>query len=154
MPIQASFSVDIAAPMAVVWDVMLDFPAYGQWNPFIVEVMGGVRRVEVGQHLGLRVRWKDGTEVTSGECITCVDAPAQRDGRQTAELAYRFTGALHTLNLVRAIRTQRLTAKDGATTRYETREGFSGLFRSGVPLDKVQDGFERHARALKARAEL
>jgi uncharacterized protein YndB with AHSA1/START domain len=30
-------TLDIAAPPEVVWEVLTDFPRYGEWNPFVVE---------------------------------------------------------------------------------------------------------------------
>lgn len=30
-------TLDIAAPPSVVWEVLTDFPRYGEWNPFVVE---------------------------------------------------------------------------------------------------------------------
>lgn len=32
--------LDIAAPPALVWEVLLDFPSYARWNPLIVELSG------------------------------------------------------------------------------------------------------------------
>ena len=29
-------TLDIAAPPQVVWEVLTDFPKYGEWNPFVV----------------------------------------------------------------------------------------------------------------------
>lgn len=53
----------------------------------------------------------------------------------------------------RGTRWQRLSQVDGGPTRYETVEEFSGPL---VPLAgpaRVAEGFGRHARALKERAE-
>ncbi|MBS1116012.1 MAG: hypothetical protein H6Q87_396, partial [candidate division NC10 bacterium] len=35
-----STSIDIAAPVERVWAVLMDFPAYSRWNPFIVALVG------------------------------------------------------------------------------------------------------------------
>ncbi len=45
-------SVEIDAPPARVWEVLVDLPAYRDWNPFIVEASG---RVAVGETLSLRM---------------------------------------------------------------------------------------------------
>ena len=34
----AECTIDIAAPVAVVWDVVTDLDRYGEWNPFVVSV--------------------------------------------------------------------------------------------------------------------
>jgi hypothetical protein len=38
--------IEIDAPPADVWRVLLDFDAYGEWNPFIRSISG---RVEPGE---------------------------------------------------------------------------------------------------------
>ena len=38
MPADPRASVEIDAPLAVVWQAMLDTEAYGEWNPFVVRV--------------------------------------------------------------------------------------------------------------------
>jgi len=43
--------VAIAAPPSAVWDVLVDFPSYPEWNPFILKVDGDVR-------LGAAVRYR------------------------------------------------------------------------------------------------
>lgn len=43
-----STHITINAPRALVWEVLMDFTKYSEWNPFIVEITG---TPEVGQHL-------------------------------------------------------------------------------------------------------
>jgi hypothetical protein len=45
-------SVEIDAPPARVWSVLVDLPAYREWNPFIVEAAG---TVAPGEELSLRM---------------------------------------------------------------------------------------------------
>lgn len=145
----ARAEVRIDAPIEVVWGVMLDTDAYQEWNPFIVRVdrLAG-RPPEVGDDLRLHVRWNSGGRVTTVERITALDAP--RDG--TALLEYDFLGPFATLRMVRGRRRQELTA-DGDATRYVTGESLRGWMSWAAPIGRVQDGFERHADALKRRAE-
>jgi len=56
------------------------------------------------------------------------------------------------MRLVRGRRRQELREQDG-TPGYTTAETLHGLLAAAAPIRKVQDGFERHARALQARAE-
>jgi uncharacterized protein YndB with AHSA1/START domain len=44
--------VDIDAPPQRVWEVLLDFPAWKQWNQFIPSVNG---TLQVGRHLSIKV---------------------------------------------------------------------------------------------------
>lgn len=140
----AEATIDIDAPLEQVWAVMLDFPRYGEWNPFIVraELAGPPG---IGAALRLHVKWHDGAGATSGELLTELVPPTR--------LVYRFTGPLHALNLVRATRVQQLEPLPNNRTRYSTREDFSGLLTAALPLARIQDGFDRHARALRTRAE-
>ena len=47
-----STAVEIDAPPERVWNVLVDLPAYGEWNPFIIEATG---RVAEGERLVLRM---------------------------------------------------------------------------------------------------
>lgn len=145
----AEASIDIDAPPAHVWAVMLDLARYHEWNPFIVAV-DHAGSPALGGALRLHVRWNDGTGASSGEEITELVAP---DGERPGRLAYRFTGLLPAFGLIRATRVQQVAPLPGDRCRYFTREEFTGLLTRFLPLAKVQDGFDRHARALKARAE-
>ena len=151
--IEARTSIEINAPIAEVWRVMLDLPAYRDWNPFIVDAVGAGRTLKVGDEFKLHVVWSDGKKVTSGEHVTRVDAPHEVDGASRAVLGYRFDGFLHALNLVRALRLQSLEQKPGGPTHYTSVENMTGMIARYVPIALVQDGFERHARALKQYVE-
>jgi hypothetical protein len=150
----AKAEIAINAPIEEVFRVMLDLSRYHEWNPFIVSVKGAPAAPKVGDAVRLRVRWSNGGGATSGERITRVEPPAQAaDSSLRAAFEYVFTGPLDALGLVRATRVQTLDQQPGGPTIYRTTETFHGLLVLFVPLRYVQDGFERHARALKARAE-
>lgn len=146
----AEVAIEIDAPLARVWRIMLDLPNYAAWNPFVVhaECEGPLA---VGAALRLQVRWREGSGARSDEVVTELTPPGV-DCR-SARLVYRFAGPLHALMLVRAIRTQQLDDLGRGRTRYSSREAFWGLLARLVPLARVQDGFVRHATALKAYAE-
>ena len=140
----------IAAPLEAVWQVMLDTDRYGEWNPFVVRIEHlADHPPREGDDLRLHVEWSDGGRVSTHERICTLEPPAQ--GR--ALLEYDFLGPLATLRLVRGRRRQELTAQPDGTTRYVTSERLHGLLAWAAPIGKVQDGFERHAQALKGRAE-
>jgi hypothetical protein len=153
MPSHVSCELAINAPIDVVWAVMLDLESYADWNPFVVHVACARPHVAVGDVLRLHVRWSDGGEARSREQVTEIRSPRLVDGASRARLAYCFRGTLHALRLVRGKRTQSLEQTAPGPTLYRSEESFQGALVSFVPLAKVQDGFERHARALKARAE-
>ena len=143
----------IRAPIEVVWSVMIDLRAYREWNPFIVDI-AAAGDARVGQSMALTVRFENGRTVTSPEEISMLDAPAKdADGVSRAKLEYVFRGPIDRFNLVRGKRAQTLESDGDERTIYRTEERFGGLLAFAVPLADVQDGFERHASALAARAE-
>jgi hypothetical protein len=133
--------------MEVVWRVMLDLAGYPQWNPFIVRVEApGGRQARVGDDITLHVQFRGARKlVLSHERITRLEAPNV--------LEYQFRGPLHHTGLVRGRRLQVLEAASATSTRYSTRESFFGLLAIAIPTKLVQDGFERHAQALKRHVE-
>ncbi len=149
----AAASATIDAPINVVWDVMLDVGAYPAWNPFIVAVgAAGDAPLAVGDRLVLHVRWGGGGRARATEWITELIPPSEGDGR-AALLEYAYGGPLGALGLVRGRRQQRLARDGHASTTYVTEERLHGPLAWAAPLGRVQDGFERHAVALKERAE-
>ena len=142
----AFVSTVIDAPLDVVWRVMLDLDTYGEWNPFIVKVDWPGGQARVGQNITLHVQFRGARKlVESHERITRIEPHAL--------LEYQFRGPLHHTGMVRGRRSQTLEAESGGCVRYSTEENFFGLLAYAVPLKLVQDGFERHAQALKLRAE-
>ena len=151
----AAARAEIDAPIEAVWRVMLDVAEYGAWNPFIVRAEAAPGALVVGSALRLHVRWREGGGATSPEVVSALEAPARgADGIVRARLAYRFEGWLAKAGGVRGVREQRLWQREGGPTVYETDEQFTGWLSRFVPLAKVQDGFERHAAALRVRAEV
>jgi hypothetical protein len=104
----------------------------------------------VGDALTLHVRFRGGRAVASRERITRIEPPATG---ADALLEYEFAGRLHSAGLVRGRRIQRLEQGPDGSTRYHTEERFHGALAFALPVRAVQDGFRRHARALKERAE-
>ncbi len=145
----AQATVTIDAPIDLVWSVMLDLDAYREWNPFIYRARrSGGDTPRVGDDLVLHVKFASGRRFASPEQITFMQPPEA--GKAT--LAYEFRGPLHTANLIRGRRLQQLETA-GAATVYRTQESFRGLIGFTVSVAAVQDGFERHAAALKQRVE-
>lgn len=46
-------TLEINAPVATVWEVLTDFPRYGEWNPFVVECRS---TLEPGAAMDMRVK--------------------------------------------------------------------------------------------------
>ena len=144
--------VEIDAPIDVVWAVMLDTGSYGEWNPFVFRAECPTPP-SAGDPIRLHVEFGNGRRAVSPERISVVDDPRDVGGVRRATLAYVYEGLPARLRLVRGTRYQRLSQIPGSPTRYETVEEFSGPL---VPLAgpaRVEEGFRRHAAALKVRAE-
>jgi hypothetical protein len=149
----ATASAVIEAPIDTVWDVMLDVDRYPEWNPFIERVvLKAGRPPQLGDKLVLHVRWMTGGRARATERITTLRPPSENDGRR-AMLEYEYGGPVGALRLVRGKRRQELVQLEPGITAYTTHERLHGPLAGLAPLARVQDGFERHARALKARAE-
>jgi len=148
----ASVTVEIDAPVEVVWGVMLDLDTYGDWNPFIYRIDREAGRAggpaQVGERFVLRVRFGSGRAVASRERVTAIEVNG--DGRR---LEYEFYGRTHQLGLIRGRRQQTLAPAGPMSTVYSTEETFRGPLRFLLPVRAVQGGFRRHAKALKRHAE-
>ena len=147
-----SAEVLIDAPLDLVWEVMLDTAAYGAWNPFVFRV-DTEGPADVGTKVVLHVRWANGRTTRSPERITHLEPPLHEDGATTAQLSYAYEGLPDKLGLVHSIRHQWLFQEGDGPTRYRTEQELTGpMVRLAGPA-RITDGFERHAKGLKQRAE-
>jgi hypothetical protein len=143
----------IAAPIDKVWQVMMDFDRYPEWNPFTVRIECP-GRPRVGASVKLHVRWADGTGVVSPETIARLEPPPPAGGGpRRGVFGYNFGTLLSTLNLVRSRRLQIVESLPEGQTRYRTEIELTGLLANLTPIAKVQEGFDRQTAALKARCE-
>lgn len=134
--------IEIDAPPSAVWRILVDLPAYPEWNPFITFATG---TPEVGERLTLRLEPSGGRSMAFRPSITRFEAgevlewlgrlgvPGLFDGRHRIEVQARGDG-----------------------TRLVHGEQFSGIL---VPLmrrsldSRFRPGFEAMNAALKARTE-
>lgn len=132
----------IHAPAELVWEVLLDFGNYGEWNAFCPEIKG---QPELGAALQMMVDLGNGLQpqveyVTRLEpCHTIVWSMENKPG-----------------DPIHADRTQRITPVDEATCIYWSIDEFSGE-AVGPMVEalgaQVEKGFNTCAAGLKARAE-
>ncbi len=132
----------IAAPPEVVWDVLIDFDRYGEWNPFtpglVAELVPGAP-VEITVNLA-------GKQVVQTEEMVEVTPPERLVWKTT------YGGPW----LLRAQRTQWLEPLDDGGTRYVSEDVMHGPLVPIVHLvhgRALTDGFGGMARALKTRCE-
>lgn len=136
-------SIDIHASAQVVWDVLTDFEAYPEWNPFIRSIVGIPRE---GNRIAIRIQPEGGFGMTFRPVVLCVDAARE----------LRWLGKLFFGGLFDGEHSFVLEQVDPTHTRLRQIEQFNGLL---VPLFKSQvhgstkAGFVMMNEALKRRAE-
>ena len=135
--------IDIAAPAARVWDVLTDFAAYSDWNPFIRRIAGPL--ASRGRLL-VRIQPPGGRAMSFRPTVLRVEPGRELVWRGRTLLPGLFDGE-HRFALV----------PHGADrVRFIHAEQFSGVL---VPLLRrslettTRQGFEAMNTALKRRAE-
>jgi hypothetical protein len=134
-------SVEITASPEQVWEVLTDFDAYPDWNPFVTSILGVA---QPGERLVVRLQPPGGRGVT------------MRPRVQAADRARRFAwlGHLGVRGVFDGAHEFLLAGHDGATT-FTQRETFSGALvpLTGRLLARTEAGFRAMNAALKARVE-
>jgi hypothetical protein len=147
--------VDIDAPAALVWSVLVDFERYADWNPMVRAMVLGAPG-GVGSPVDLDVSW--GPYRRHGGAVDVSELAVDLSLRETLTiwesgraLAYADDrGALH-----RAERLQLLEPPQEGTTRYHNVESMVGVATPLVRLlaGKIQRGLDAAGQALKWRCE-
>ena len=135
-------TVEIGAPIDVVWEVLTDTDAFPEWNPFLVRVDG--RFVE-GERRAVRFSPPGGRATTMRPRVLVVDPPRE----------LRWRGHLGVPGLFDGEHRFTLEALGPDRTRLVQAEQFGGIL---VPLTKsllrkTQQGFQAMNDALRTRAE-
>ena len=136
-------SVEIDAPRDVVWETLVDFESYPQWNPFTRRVE---TTLEVGAPVSLHVDMPGRSGSDRTEWVNLVEP-----GRTICWGMHLGHPGLLTAN-----RWQELHDLGGGRTLYHTVDRFSGLL---VPLmmalygEPTRRGFESVAHELKRWVE-
>lgn len=136
--------IEIKASAEQVWDILSDFGAYGQWNPFVRELAGG-EPTAVGTKLGVTISPPGGKAMRFSPSVTEWE-PGQR---------FAWLGHLLVPGLFDGEHRYELEpTTDGV--RLVHSERFRGVL---VPFMKkmidgsTRAGFEAMNEALKQRAE-
>ena len=135
--------IEIEAPAERVWQVLTDFAAYPEWNPFIRRVNG---RPEVDEQLVVRMRPSGTKGMTFRPTVLKAEPNRQ----------LRWLGHLLVPGLFDGEHIFEIEELDEDRVLFTQREIFRGLL---VPLlarsldRETQRGFEEMNRALRERAE-
>jgi len=109
----------IAASATRVWDELVDFARYGEWNPFLVAVAGSP---VAGERLLVTFSGADGRTFRFRPRLIVVEAPSRLEWRATTGVRGVFD-VQHTLAV---------TALDRTHCRLVNRERFSGVAVAAV----------------------
>lgn len=155
-PVFVAPPVEICAPVARVWEVLMDFEKYPEWNPLnrsVVTASDGA----VGDKVTLGVSW--GPYHVDGQPVDASALPLDLKNTEVLsiiqpEQALAWADSLGGLH--RAERVQYLVALPGGRTRYHTEELMAGLLSPLIARlfrQKIDRGFAACGEALKRRVE-
>ena len=133
---------EIAAPRERIWDILVDFARYPEWNPFLVDVQG---ELGIGRELQVHAGSSEGRRYRFKPRISIIDP--DRELRWQAH--FMAKGLLHG--------EQFFVLKELSTDRTRLIHGgaFTGLllkYMGGFLTDTAR-GFVGMNQALKQRAE-
>ena len=139
-----SVTVQIAAPAGFVWDVLVDFPSYPQWNPYTVAAR---TTLVIGEPIELTLPNPDGSPGTfvNREYIRIVDPPRLL----RYDTAEEIPG-------IHGVRDQHIEPLGPDRCSYRTTDTFTGRHAESMLAALgpwVKQGFDAVAHALRARAE-
>ena len=131
----------INAPASKVWQVLIDFKAYPQWNPFIRQVTGTMEPDEQ-----LTVQMYSGNRTISFSPTVLVVQP---------ERELRWIGRVFIPGIFDGEHSFVIEPLGGNQVRLIQSEKFNGLLVpfSGSLLDDAKRSFQEMNRALKVQAE-
>lgn len=132
--------MQVRAPADRVWQILVDFRTYGEWNPFIYKITG--EAVE-GEKLRIWLRTPSGRERTYEPTVLTVDS-----GRELRWLGKSF--------LLEGEHIFTIESSEPGVSRFIQREIFRGplTWFFGARIDEdISGGFEQMNQALKRRAE-
>jgi hypothetical protein len=135
-------TIAIDATPDQVWDVLTDFAAYGEWNPFITSITGPA---DPGARLAVALTPPGGRTITMKPRVRAADRSRRFAWLGRLGVPWVFDGAHEFL----------LAPGADGTTVFTQRETFRGALVPfvGSVLRKTEAGFELMNTALKQRVE-
>lgn len=135
--------IEINAAPEKVWNILMDFAAYSQWNPFITSIKGNA---VVGEKLENRLSLPDRKPMTFKPVVKVADKARE----------FRWKGRMFIPGLFDGEHIFELKSNGKGGTLFVQRENFGGIL---VPFLKkmingaTRQGFEAMNKAIKDRAE-
>ncbi|MFO7370647.1 MAG: SRPBCC domain-containing protein [Bacteroidales bacterium] len=133
----------IHASASRIWEILMDFDRYPNWNPFIISISGNQ---VAGSSLTVKLQLPDGMGMTMRPKVLVVNDYQE----------FRWKGQLLVPGLFDGEHIFELRENNDETTTFIQRELFSGilipLFRNLIDV-KTRIGFEAMNTQLKDKAE-
>lgn len=125
-----------------VWEVLMDFSRYHEWNPFITSIEGNVSE---GSRLDVTLSPPEGSEMTFRPTVVLAKQPNE----------FRWLGHLWFKGLFDGEHFFQCHELESGRTRFVHGENFEGLLVRfvGNTLTRVARGFVYMNEALKKRVE-
>jgi hypothetical protein len=136
-------TIEIRAPIEVVWDILTDFAAYPEWNQHIRRIRG---QPAAGARMAIESRPPGGHVIAMRPLIVTWDPPHE----------LRWRGIFLTGRLFTGEHGFRLQEMGERSVRFAQDETFSGLLvplYAAMRLGHTRQGFEQVNQALRERAE-
>jgi hypothetical protein len=133
----------IRAKPQTIWNILMDFASYSQWNPFITSISG---QVAVGNHIRVILKQPGGSAMTMKPKVLVME-----NGKD-----FRWQGHLGIRGLFDGEHRFEIRDNGNDTCTFIQSEQFGGIL---VPLfakmldTKTSKGFMLMNEALKTRAE-
>ncbi len=135
--------IEIDAPINEVWSILTDFTRHAEWNPFIREISGELRK---GAQLQVNLGAPGKRAMRFKPIVQMVET----------EKAFRWLGHLFIPGLFDGEHIFELETAGKNTTRFIQREKFNGIlvgiFRKSLDTD-IKSGFIAMNEALKKEVE-
>ncbi|MCF7805399.1 MAG: SRPBCC domain-containing protein [Candidatus Marinimicrobia bacterium] len=135
--------IEINATPEEVWDILMDFSNYPEWNPFVTSING---EQAVGGKLTVELTQPDSKPMTM--------KPTVRNIEQNRE--FRWLGHLGIPRIFDGEHIFELEQLDENRVRFVQREKFRGIlvpFLKKMLETRTNEGFQLMNQALKKRAE-
>jgi hypothetical protein len=141
---EIQYSIDISASAARVWEILVDFPAYPSWNPFIRFISGNPT---VGSRLKVKIQPQGGRQMSLSPTLLNVSPSTE----------FRWKGELLFPGIFDGEHYFKLNEPSPGISRLTHGEIFSGflvpLLFHGALRSGTELGFQAMNQALKDRAE-
>ena len=135
--------IEISATPERIWSILLDFPNYSLWNPFIREISGTARK---GGSLRVMMTLSEQKAMTFRPTVLIVESERECRWRGRLIIPGVFDGEHY-------FQVEPLGPSQTVLVHGEDFSGvFAGMFLSRM-RDPVRDAFMAMNRALKERAE-